>query len=166
MLKGGTTTFADFYYFRDDAARATIDAGIRAVVGPHVIGFPTPDFASHRRSRSPMPTEFMERYADHPTLVPGVAAHALYTTPLDVVEAAFQLAERYGAVFQIHTVEDPSEDATAREATGMGVIEALASIGALRDPGRCSPTRSFCRTRTSGASPPRAPGSRTTRRAT
>ena len=131
MLKGGTTTFADFYYFRDDAARATIDAGIRAVVGPHVIGFPTPDFASPEESLADA-AEFMERYADHPTLVPGVAAHALYTTPLDVVEAAFQLAERYGAVFQIHTVEDPSEDATAREATGMGVVEALASIGALR----------------------------------
>ena len=131
MLKGGTTTFADFYYFRDDAARATIDAGIRAVVGPHVIGFDTPDFATPEESLADA-DEFMVRYADHPTLVPGVAAHALYTTPLDVVEAAFQLAERYGAVFQIHTVEDPSEDATAREATGMGVIEALASIGALR----------------------------------
>ena len=131
MLKGGTTTFADFYYFRDDAARATIDAGIRAVVGPHVIGFPTPDFATPEESLADA-DEFMVRYADHPTLVPGVAAHALYTTPLDVVEAAFRLAERYGAVFQIHTVEDPSEDATAREATGMGVIEALASIGALR----------------------------------
>ena len=131
MLKGGTTTFADFYYFRDDAARATIDAGIRAVVGPHVIGFRTPDFATPEESLADA-DEFMVRYADHPTLVPGVAAHALYTTPLDVVEAAFQLAERYGAVFQIHTVEDPSEDATAREATGMGVIETLASIGALR----------------------------------
>ena len=131
MLKGGTTTFADFYYFRDDAARATIDAGIRAVVGPHVIGFSTPDFATPEESLADA-DEFMVRYADHPTLVPGVAAHALYTTPLDVVEAAFRLAERYGAVFQIHTVEDPSEDATAREATGMGVIETLASIGALR----------------------------------
>ena len=131
MLKGGTTTFADFYYFRDDAARATIDAGIRAVVGPHVIGFSTPDFATPEESLADA-DEFMVRYADHPTLVPGVAAHALYTTPLDVVEATFRLAERHGAVFQIHTVEDPSEDATAREATGMGVIEALASIGALR----------------------------------
>ena len=57
----------------------------------------------------------MERYQDHPTVVPGVAAHALYTTPLDAVEAAFRLAERYDAPFQIHTVEDPTEDATARE---------------------------------------------------
>ena len=131
MLKGGTTTFADMYYFRDDMARATIDAGIRAVTGPHVIGFPTPDFPTPEASLADA-AEFMERYQDHPTVVPAVAAHALYTTPLEAVEAAFRLAERYDAPFQIHAVEDPSEDVTARELTGMGVVEALGSIGALR----------------------------------
>jgi 5-methylthioadenosine/S-adenosylhomocysteine deaminase len=131
MLKGGTTTFADMYYFRDDMARATIDAGIRSVTGPHVIGFPTPDYASPEESLADA-AEFMERYRDHPTVVPAVAAHALYTTPLEAVEAAFRLAEQYDAPFQIHTLEDPSEDVTAREATGMGVVEALESIGALR----------------------------------
>ena len=131
MLKGGTTTFADMYYFRDDMARATIDAGIRAVTGPHVIGFPAPDFPTPEATLADA-AEFMERYRDHPTVVPAVAAHALYTTPLEAVEAAFRLAEQYDAPFQIHTVEDPSEDVTARELTGMGVIEALESIGALR----------------------------------
>ncbi|MYK65120.1 MAG: amidohydrolase, partial [Gemmatimonadetes bacterium] len=131
MLKGGTTTFADMYYFRDDMARAAIDAGIRAVTGPHVIGFPAPDFATPEASLADA-AEFMERYRDHPTIVPAVAAHALYTTPLEAVEAAFRLAEQYDAPFQIHTVEDPSEDVTAREQTGMGVVEALGSIGALR----------------------------------
>ena len=131
MLKSGTTTFADMYYFRDDAARATIDAGIRAVIGPHVIGFPAPDFPSPDATLQDA-AEFLERYRDHPTLVPGMAAHALYTTPLDAVEAAVRLADEHGAVFQIHTVEDVSEESTAREATGMGVVETLASIGALR----------------------------------
>ena len=131
MLKSGTTTFADMYYFRDQMAQAAIDAGIRAVTGPHVIGFPTPDFATPEASLAEA-AAFMERYQDHPTLVPAVAAHALYTTPLSAVEAASRLAETYDAVFQIHTLEDPSENATARELTGMGVIEALDSVGALR----------------------------------
>ena len=131
MLKSGTTTFADMYYFRDDMARAATAAGIRAVTGPHVIGFPTPDFATPEASLAGA-AEFMERYRDHPTVVPAVAAHALYTTPLEAVEAAFRLAEKYDAPFQIHAAEDPSEDAAARELTGMGVVEALGSIGALR----------------------------------
>ena len=131
MLKSGTTTFADMYYFRDEMARAAIDAGIRAVTGPHVIGFPTPDFATPEESLAEA-AAFMERYQDHPTVVPAVAAHALYTTPLEAVAAAFELAERYGAPFQIHTLEDPTENAQSIERNGMGVIDALESIGALR----------------------------------
>ena len=131
MLKSGTTTFADMYYFKEDAARATIDAGIRTVLGPHVIGFPTADYPSPEASLADA-AEFMERYKDHPTLVPAVAAHSLYTTSLEDVAAAVRLANDYGAPFQIHTDEDESEFAIASELTGMGVVEALESIGALR----------------------------------
>ena len=131
MLKSGTTTFTDMYYFRDQMAQAAIDAGIRAVTGPTVIGFPAPDFPTPQAVLKDVAL-FMERYRDHPTLVPSISAHALYTTPLSAVEAAFRVADAHGAVFQIHVLEDASEDATAREATGMGVVEALDSIGALR----------------------------------
>ncbi len=131
MLRSGTTTFADMYYFRDEMAQATIDAGIRAVTGPHVIGFPTPDFASPEASLENADA-FMTRYRDHPTIVPAVAAHALYTTPLDAVRAAFELADRHDAVFQIHVLEDADENEEVRTITGMGVMEALESIGALR----------------------------------
>ena len=131
MLKSGTTTFADMYYFRDDAARAVIDAGIRAVLGPHVIGFPAPDFGSPEATLRDA-AQFLERYRDHPTLVPGMAAHSLYTTSLDDVRSAVRLAVEHGAPFQIHAAEDASEFGIARELTGMGVVEALGSIGALR----------------------------------
>lgn len=131
MLKSGTTTFADMYYFRDDQARATIDAGIRAVLGPHIIGFPAPDFPSPEASLRDAGA-FVERYRDHPTLVPGVAAHSLYTTSLDDVTRAVALANDFGVTFQIHAAEDAGEFAIARELTGMGVVEALDSIGALR----------------------------------
>lgn len=131
MLKSGTTTFADMYYFPFDAARAVEDAHVRAVMGPGVIGFPAPDFATPAASLAAAP-EFLERYAGHPLVVPSVTAHALYTTPLDAVAAAARLAREHGAVFQIHAAEDASEDAQSREANGMGVVEALQSVGALR----------------------------------
>ncbi len=131
MLKSGTTTFADMYYFRDDGARATIDAGIRAVLGPHVIGFAAPDFPSPTASLADA-AEFLERYRDHPTLIPGVAAHSLYTTSLEDVAAAVRLANDHGAPFQIHVAEDAGELATVRGLIGTGLFEALDSIGALR----------------------------------
>lgn len=131
MLRGGTTTFADMYYFPDDVARAVAAAGIRAVTGPGIIGFPAPDFETPDASLEAAPAYF-ERWSGHPLLTPGVSAHALYTTPLDAVERAVRLANERGAVFQIHAAEDASEDSVARAATGMGVIEALESVGALR----------------------------------
>ena len=70
MLESGTTTFTDMYYFRDEVARATIEAGIRAVVGPHVIGFPTPDFATPEESLAEADA-FFEKYRDHPLLIPA-----------------------------------------------------------------------------------------------
>ena len=131
MLRNGTTTFADMYYFRDDVARAVVEAGIRAVTGPGIIGFPAPDFPTPEASLQDA-AAFLEAYRDHPLIVPGVSAHALYTTPLEAVAQAAQLAVEHDAVFQIHAAEDPTEDATARAATGMGVVEALGSVGVLR----------------------------------
>lgn len=131
MLRGGTTTFADMYYFPDDVARAVAAAGIRAVTGPGIIGFPAPDFETPDASLESAPAYF-ERWSGHPLITLGVSAHALYTTPLDAVERAVRLANERGAVFQIHAAEDASEDSVARAATGMGVIEALESVGALR----------------------------------
>lgn len=131
MLKSGTTTFADMYFFREEVVRAITEAGIRAVAGPSIIGFPAPDFASPAESLAEADA-FFEKYREHPLLVAGTSSHALYTTSLDDTRAALEVADRHGAPFQIHAAEAKDEDDRAREATGMGVIEALDSIGALR----------------------------------
>ena len=90
-----------------------------------------------------------------PLLIPGTAAHALDTTPFEPTRATFELADRYNAPFQIHTVEARDEDERIRESIGRGTIEALDSIGALR-PARCSRTGRLSPTRTSPASGPAA----------
>ena len=43
MLLSGTTTYTDMYYFEDVVAEATKEAGMRAVLGETIIGFPAPD---------------------------------------------------------------------------------------------------------------------------
>src|SRR5436190_938790 len=43
MIESGTTTFADMYYFEEEVAKATRDAGLRGVLGQTVIQFPVPD---------------------------------------------------------------------------------------------------------------------------
>ncbi len=43
MIESGTTTFVDMYYFEDDIADVTHEAGLRAVLGQAVIKFPVAD---------------------------------------------------------------------------------------------------------------------------
>src|SRR5262245_15620079 len=43
MIESGTTTFADMYYFEEEVARATREAGLRGVLGQTVIQFPVDD---------------------------------------------------------------------------------------------------------------------------
>src|SRR4029450_12231516 len=46
MIQSGTTTFADMYYFEDDIAQTTHEAGLRGVLGQSVIKFPVADAAT------------------------------------------------------------------------------------------------------------------------
>ena len=43
QIRSGVTTFNDMYFFEDDIAKATADAGMRAVCGESVMKYPAPD---------------------------------------------------------------------------------------------------------------------------
>jgi 5-methylthioadenosine/S-adenosylhomocysteine deaminase len=78
MIRGGTTTFCDMYYFEDAIAEETAKAGMRAVLGETLIDFPAPDnktFAagramrsSSRRSRLMRPTPFRKNICERRAL--------------------------------------------------------------------------------------------------
>ena len=40
MIRSGTTTYVDMYYFEEEIARATKEAGLRGVLGQTIIEFP------------------------------------------------------------------------------------------------------------------------------
>ena len=54
MIESGTTTYADMYYFEEEVARATKEAGLRGVLGQTIIRFPVAD-AKTRRTASRAP---------------------------------------------------------------------------------------------------------------
>jgi 5-methylthioadenosine/S-adenosylhomocysteine deaminase len=130
MARSGTTTFADMYYFEDDIAQATDKAGLRAVLGQTLIGFPAPDYKT--ADAALIGTEqFLKRWRGHPRITPSVAPHALYTTPLDLVRKARELSRRYSVPFQIHAHESPDEDRLVRETLGATAVTVLESAGLL-----------------------------------
>ncbi len=121
FIKSGVTAFADMYFFEDDVAQATAEAGLRGVCGQSVIKFPTPDAPSFEdglmRAR-----EFILKWKEHPLIVPSVAPHAPYTTTPEILKACAQLAAEFDIPLQIHISETALEVETMRNENGMPVV--------------------------------------------
>ena len=133
MVEGGTTTFADMYYFMSDAARAVDKAGLRAVLGETFIDFPVPDHKDLPETLAFM-NAFAKRWKGHPRIVPAPAPHAIYTTGKDTLIAARDFAHREKLPLLIHVAESSSELKEARARWGKTPVAYLASIGFFDPP--------------------------------
>jgi 5-methylthioadenosine/S-adenosylhomocysteine deaminase len=109
MLLGGTTTFTDMYYFEDVVAEASIEAGMRGVLGQTIIGFPVADHKTPADALA-FTEKFLRRFAGNPLIVPAVAPHALYTNSDETLKASRALADRYKAPLIIHLSETKKEN--------------------------------------------------------
>ncbi len=132
MLRSGTTTFADMYYFEDAIAEEVDACGMRAVLGETLIDFPAPDHATWDDAYA-YTREFVNRWKDHPRVTAAVAPHAPYTVSPEHLQAAGQLAEELDAPLLIHLAEDRSELATIDERYGTTPVRHLDSLGVLDD---------------------------------
>jgi 5-methylthioadenosine/S-adenosylhomocysteine deaminase len=128
MIEGGTTTFADMYYFESVAARAVDRAGLRAVMGETFIDFPVPDHKALPETLAYMEA-FVAKWKGHARVTPAAAPHAAYTTGKETLLAARDFAQRHGIPLLIHVAESPKELADARQKWGKSPVVYLSSIG-------------------------------------
>ncbi len=115
MIRSGTTTFSDMYFFADTTAEAAKKAGVRALVGEAVIDFPTPDSAGPQESLAIVEKLALKWRAD-PLITIAVAPHAPYTCSPETLASAKKLADRLNLPLHIHVAETRKEvdDITAR----------------------------------------------------
>lgn len=130
QIRSGVTTFNDMYYFEEDVAKAAADAGVRAVCGQTVMKFPTPDAASYEDSLQ-MAREFIERWKDHPLIVPAVAPHAPYTCTAEILRATADLAKEFDVPLHTHLAETAFEVENMRNENGIPVIPYVKKQGLL-----------------------------------
>ncbi|MEO8430042.1 MAG: amidohydrolase family protein [Acidobacteriota bacterium] len=128
MIEGGTTTFADMYYFESEAARAVDLAGLRAVLGETFIDFPVPDHKDLPATLAVM-KEFIGRWKGHPRIVPAAAPHSPYTCSKETLLAARDFALGQGIPLLIHVAETRKEIDDARRSWQQSPFLRLASIG-------------------------------------
>ncbi|MGC1934871.1 MAG: amidohydrolase [Candidatus Acidiferrales bacterium] len=130
MLRGGITTYADMYYFEDEVARVTKEAGMRGVLGETFIDFPVPDNKNVAQMLA-----YTENYIQHwqgdSLITPAVAPHSIYTCSTKTLQEAAALARKYHAPILIHLAEAPSESAGSRAKYGLSPTAYLESIGFL-----------------------------------
>lgn len=130
MIRGGTTCFADMYYFEETIAQATADAGLRAVCGQTVLKFPSPDADSFEDSLA-RARQFIETWKDHPLVVPAVAPHAPYTCTEEILQACTELAIEHDVPLHIHIAETKQEVQDWRDQHDMPVVPWVKKLGLL-----------------------------------
>jgi 5-methylthioadenosine/S-adenosylhomocysteine deaminase len=132
MIRSGTTTYVDMYYFEEEVARATKAAGLRGVLGQTIIQFPAPDAKTPDEGLA-RTARFIGEFARDELIVPAVAPHAMYTLDAAALRAARGLANREGVPLLIHLAETRDEVETSYEryhATPTQYLDSLGLFGA------------------------------------
>lgn len=128
MIRGGTTTFADMYYFEADAARAVDKAGLRAVLGETFIDFPVPDHKDLAATLAYMKV-YVAKWKSRPRITPAAAPHSPYTCSPETLAAARELALKEDIPILIHVAETKKELSDARKNWQQTPFLRLASLG-------------------------------------
>ena len=134
MIRGGTTTFVDMYYYPDKVAEVVDRCGMRAMVSATVIDQRSPDAENAGDSIS-KGSGFIERWQGRNSrITPIFGPHANYTLNADQLKATRAAAMKYGVPISIHMSESPFEVQYSKDTYGMTSIAMFESIGFLDGP--------------------------------
>lgn len=132
MIRGGTTTYCDMYYFEDAIAEETKKAGVRGVLGQTIIQFPVTDAKTPDEAMA-LTERFIKRWQNDPLIVPAAAPHAPYTLTTDHLKAIKAQSDRLGSNVVIHVAETKKERDDILAQYGKTPVEYLDSIGFLNE---------------------------------
>ena len=132
MIRGGTTTYCDMYYFEDAIADETAKAGVRGVLGETVIDFPVADNKTWEEAMA-----YVERYVSkwkgHELITPAIAPHAPYTVSEAHLKEVKAFSDRTGAPIVTHVSETKREVDDSIKAKNASPVEYLRRIGFLNN---------------------------------
>ena len=130
MIRGGTTTYCDMYYFEDAIADETAKAGVRGVLGETIIDFPVADNKTNAEGMAYV-EKFVSRWKGHELIVPAIAPHAPYTVSEAHLKAVRAFSDRTGAPIVTHISETKREVDDSVKEKGASPVAYLDRIGFL-----------------------------------
>ncbi len=128
MIQSGTTTYADMYYFEEEIAKVTREAGLRGVLGQTIIQFPVADAKTPGEGLA-RAEAFITQFSADELIVPAIAPHSMYTLDAATLKAVRALADRTRAPILIHLAETADEIKTSRERHKVTPVQYLESLG-------------------------------------
>jgi 5-methylthioadenosine/S-adenosylhomocysteine deaminase len=102
------------YYFEEEIARVTREAGMRGVLGQTIIQFPVPDAKTPDEGLA-RAEAFIKEFRGDDLIVPSIAPHSMYTLDEAALLASRDLAVKYEIPLQIHLAETEDEVRIAQE---------------------------------------------------
>ena len=130
MLYSGACGFLDMYFMPWETARAAWELGVRAALGPVIMGSSV-DPARAAEAAARFVGEVEARYGP---LVRGVFnVHSIYAAPLEAVRMAAEEARRMKRPLHIHASETRREVYESKKRFGKFPVELLDSLGAVHE---------------------------------
>lgn len=136
MLRAGTTTFSDMYFYPGDCARVAEARGMRCQIAFPILDFPTPwaRDADEYISKGLALRDTLK----HSNLVSlGFGPHAPYTVSQQTLARVATLAAELDVPVQIHLHETRGEVLQAVEANGERPLDTLQRLGLLGPRTQC-----------------------------
>ncbi|MGB5352139.1 MAG: amidohydrolase [Woeseia sp.] len=134
MIRGGTTTFVDMYYYPDVIAEVVDQCGMRALVSATVIGQRSPD-AEGAGDSLEKGSAFIKRWQGvNSRITPIFGPHANYTLNAEQLAATRAAANELGAPISIHLSESPFELEYSKQTYGKTSIEFFNDLGFFDGP--------------------------------
>ncbi|MBK8973733.1 MAG: TRZ/ATZ family hydrolase [Hahellaceae bacterium] len=136
MLRGGTTTFSDMYFYPEVVADVAASVSMRCQTAFPVLDFPTPWGAG--------PDDYLRKglalideYRGSQLVSIAFGPHAPYTVSDDPLRRIVTLAEQTGRPIQIHLHETAFEVESALQQTGLRPLVRLHQLGLLGPQTQC-----------------------------
>jgi len=130
MLRGGTTCFADMYFFPDAVARVATSAHMRVQLTSPVLDFPTV-WAQNPEEYIRKATELHDDYRNSELVSTAFGPHAPYTVSDAPLSKILTFAEELDLPVHMHIHETAAEVDEAVQKTGKRPLQRLADLGLL-----------------------------------
>lgn len=128
MIRGGTTTFVDMYFYPDVISKVVTKCGLRGLISSTISDNQTPN-AQNAEDAINGGEEYINRWAQKtPTITPILGPHAIYSLNLAQLKETRRIAALTDTPISIHLSESEYELQYSKQTYGMTSIEALDSI--------------------------------------